>query len=102
VLSGAIEAPDFETQIEDYLAVEWYPPAQEWVDPLKDAEAEELAVANGFKSRRQVVTARGYDIEQLDAEIAADRAREKTLGITVGPRPAATVKPQENANAGNA
>ena len=81
VLTGAIEAPDFETRIEDYLAAEWYPPAQAWVDPQKDAEAEAIAIATGLKSRRQSVAERGYDIEELDAEIAADRAREKALGL---------------------
>jgi lambda family phage portal protein len=102
VLSGAIEAPDFEKRMDDYLSAEWYPPAQDWIDPTKDVQAEELAVANGFKSRRQVVTERGYDIEQLDAEIAADRAREKSLGISVGPKPSTPIQAQqENANAGN-
>ncbi len=81
VLSGAIEAPDFEANTADYLSAEWYPPAQQWVDPLKDQEAEALAVASGFKSRRQVVAAQGYDVEVLDAEIASDKARETALGL---------------------
>jgi lambda family phage portal protein len=103
VLSGAIDAPDFESSPDDYLAVEWYPPTQEWVDPFKDAQAEALAVANGFKSRRQVVMERGYDIETLDEEIAADHAREKKLGLdlSAGLRPPSGVPPQENANAPN-
>lgn len=81
VLSGQIEAPDFEANMADFLSCEWYPPAQQWVDPLKDQQAEALAVASGFKSRRQVVAAQGYDIEQLDAEIASDNAREAALGL---------------------
>lgn len=81
VLSGTIEAPDFEANAADYLAAEWYPPAQLWVDPLKDLEAEALAVASGFKSRRQVVAAQGYDVEVLDAEIASDKAREAAMGL---------------------
>ncbi len=81
VLSGTIDAPDFEANAADYLAAEWYPPAQQWVDPLKDQEAEALAVASGFKSRRQVVAAQGYDVEQLDAEIASDKAREAAMGL---------------------
>lgn len=81
VLSGAIEAPDFEAHLSDYMAVEFYPPPQQWVDPLKDAEAEAAAIAAGLKSRRQAVAEQGYDVEVLDAEIAADRAREKSLGL---------------------
>ena len=81
VLSGALDAPDFENRTDDYLSCEWFPPAQPWIDPLKDAEAEALAIASGLKSRRQAVAERGYDIETLDAEIAADRVREAALGL---------------------
>ena len=88
VLSGAIDAPDFESRMDDYLSAEWYPPAQEWVDPLKDQEAEALAVASGFKSRRQVVAQQGYDVEVLDAEIAADKAREAAMGLNFTVPPA--------------
>ena len=82
VLSGALDAPDFERNVADYYAADFYPPAQPWVDPLKDQEAEALAVQQGFKSRRQVVAAQGFSVESLDVEIAADRAREKALGLT--------------------
>lgn len=87
VLSGRIEAHDFESRPEDYLDAEWYPPAADWVDPLKDAQAEATAIAAGLKSRRQAVAERGYDVEQLDAEIAADRAREASLNLNfIGPQ----------------
>lgn len=73
--------------ISDALAAEFYPPAQPWVDPLKDAEAESALVAAGFKSRRQVVAAQGYNVEDLDVEIAADRGRESALGLVFGASP---------------
>lgn len=79
-LSGAYDFPGFDGEAE-YFAAEWYPPAQPWVDPLKDIEAEALAVQKGFKSRRQVVAGLGYDIATLDAEIANDRGREAALGL---------------------
>ncbi len=82
VLAGRIEAPGFESDPESWLAVEFYPPAQGFIDPLKDAEGEAEAIAAGLKSRRQAVAERGYNIEVLDAEIAADKAREKKLGIS--------------------
>lgn len=78
VLSGDVLLAD----LEDALPAEFYPPAQPWVDPMKDAEAEALLVEKGFKSRRQVVAERGFNIEDLDAEIAADRQRESALDLT--------------------
>lgn len=79
-LTGELDAPDGDAA--DYLAAEFYPPAQPWVDPLKDAEAESALIAAGLKSRRQAVAAQGYDVEALDSEIAADRAREAALGLS--------------------
>ncbi len=67
--------------LDELLAVEWITPAQPWVDPQKDAEAARLALAAGLTSRRREVAALGWNVEELDAEIAADHAREKSLGL---------------------
>ena len=66
-------------------AANWIPPKWDWVDPWKDRKAEELAVANGWKSRSDVIEAEGYDPEEVDQRIAADRAREKKLGLDFRP-----------------
>jgi capsid protein len=81
VLSDVIEAPTFEKASADYLEAEWYPPAQPWVDPQKDAEATLLMIEGGLMSRRQAVAERGYSVEELDGEIASDRTRERQLGL---------------------
>lgn len=62
-------------------AVKWIPPKWEWVDPLKDRQAEVVAVNNGFKSRSDVIEEEGYDPEELDDRIAADQARADELGL---------------------
>jgi capsid protein len=77
-------------------AAEFYPPAQPWVDPLKDAQATREAIAAGLMSRRQAVAALGYDVVALDREIAADRAREAALGLAFPATPAA---PASHSNA---
>ena len=46
-----------------------------------------------MKSRTQALAERGYDAEQVDAEIAADKAREKSLGLTFGSVTGAAVLP---------
>jgi capsid protein len=51
------------------------------VDPLKDANAEIAQIEAGLKSRTQAIAERGYDAEQVDREIAAERARERALGL---------------------
>jgi lambda family phage portal protein len=84
VFSGALDLPGYEARRREYVACAWLPPRWDWVDPLKDARAEIEQIEAGLKSRTQALAERGYDAEQVDAEIAADRAREQRLGLTFG------------------
>lgn len=68
-LAGTI--PDAE--LPDYRAVRFVAPGWQWVDPQKEVAAEVAAIEAGIKSRAEVVAARGRDLEELDAERAADR-----------------------------
>lgn len=80
-MSGDLEPGDFELDV----SAEFYPPAQPWIDPKKDAEATAIQMAAGLMSRREAVAARGYDIATVDEEIAADAARAKVLGLNFPP-----------------
>ncbi len=84
VVAGAIDLPDYDPRRREYLACGWLPPKWDWVDPMKDARAEIEQIEAGLKSRTQALAERGYDAEQVDAEIAADKAREESLGLSFG------------------
>jgi capsid protein len=84
VLAGALDLPDYDLRRREHLACGWLPPKWDWVDPMKDARAEIEQIDAGLKSRTQALAERGYDAEQVDAEIAADKMREKSLGLTFG------------------
>jgi lambda family phage portal protein len=77
VLAGALELPDMGAA----RAVHWIPPRWDWVDPLKDIQAQLLGINAGLMSRRKAVEATGYDIEEIDRENAADAARAAALGL---------------------
>ena len=81
VLSGALELPDYDSQRRQYHACAWLPTKWDWIDPMKDASAEILQIEAGLKSRTQALAERGYDAEQVDREIAAERKREAELGL---------------------
>ncbi|HMM63921.1 MAG TPA: phage portal protein [Mesorhizobium sp.] len=76
VLSGRVTST-----VDAAMPVKFITPKQQWVDPAKDVQAELDAIAGGLMSRREAVTARGVDIEALDAEIAADNQRAAALGL---------------------
>ncbi|MEC5321759.1 phage portal protein [Aurantimonas sp. A3-2-R12] len=67
-LSGELD--DFGPE---WLAVEWLPPKPMQVDPLKDTQATVAEIEAGLTSRRKAVAERGWSIEQLDEEIAAEK-----------------------------
>tara|TARA_R110002072_G_scaffold2173_4_gene18038 strand:+ start:2796 stop:4307 length:1512 start_codon:yes stop_codon:yes gene_type:complete len=81
VLSGAFTLPGYEANRAGLLTADWLPTKWDWVDPLKDANAEIAQIEAGLKSRTQAIAERGYDAEQVDREIAAERARERALGL---------------------
>lgn len=64
-----------------FQRAKWITPKWEWIDPLKDRQAEAVAVDNGWKSRSDVIEAEGYDPEETDARIAADKERAAKLGL---------------------
>lgn len=83
VLSGDLAAPDFESTPRVYAA-EWLPPAFMQVDPEKQVKADVAEMEAGLTSRRKLVAQRGWSLDDLDSEIAAD------------PRPTASKQEAQN------
>jgi lambda family phage portal protein len=88
VLDGALSLSPaaFVTRLKEVRRVKWITPKWEWVDPLKDLQAELLAVENGFKARSDVIEAIGDDREATDARIKADQDSEEDNDLDLGPR----------------
>jgi lambda family phage portal protein len=81
VLSGALDLPDYANRRREYLAVKWIPQGWQWVDPQKEFNAIIWAIRAGLLSRSEAVSTYGYDIEEIDREIAADNKRADDLGL---------------------
>lgn len=80
-IAGALDFDGYADNPQDYLDMNWIPPRWMWIDPLKDRQAEILAVDAGFKARSMVVEEEGYDAAEVDERIAEDAARAARLGI---------------------
>ena len=48
---------------------------------IRQTDGPVLQIEAGLKSRTQALAERGYDAEQVDREIAAERKRELALGL---------------------
>jgi lambda family phage portal protein len=77
-LAGQIDLPDLSTAFK----VEWLPPRAMQVDPMKDTQALIAQIGAGLTSRTQAVASLGWNAANLDAEIAAEHAREADLGLS--------------------
>lgn len=77
ILSGDLDAPDFEANPQFYLQAEWLPPRPLQVDPLKDINATVAELEAGLTSRRKAIAERGWILEDLDAEIEAEKGTPK-------------------------
>ena len=59
----------------------------QWVDPLKDVQANITSIEAGLKSRRQVVSEMGGDFEDVIDELAEDQSLIEAAGIVLGDAP---------------
>lgn len=84
-LSEYIEAPEVWTKCN------WRAPGWAWVDPLKEVQAAELEVKNGFRSRGDIIEAAGGDLRETFTELAEEQELADELGLTLG-------EPQEKVN----
>ncbi|WP_427145194.1 phage portal protein [Rhizobium pisi] len=73
--------PPADAKPEDYMRIEWMPPARGHIHPLQETTAFMLAVQNGFTSRAKVAAEYGYDIEEIDLQNAKDSARAGILRV---------------------
>ena len=81
VLAGALEAPGYEQNRQDFIAVEWRPDGWPYIHPLQDVQAKRLAVRSGFESRSAVVAERGWNAEDVDRQNSEDKKRAEKLGL---------------------
>lgn len=87
VMAGVLSLPGYAKDPSPYLNVQWATPAWPWVDPLKDGQAAQVAVRNGFTSREAIVAEQGEDVVAIDTQQASDNQRADELGLVYDSRP---------------
>jgi lambda family phage portal protein len=86
ILSGALSIPA-GVDIEDVMMPRWIPQAFAYINPVQDVQAQTEEVRAGFSSRKMKVSERGFDVEEIDAEIAADNERTEGLNVVLTTNP---------------
>lgn len=83
-LSGLLVIPDFWEQKEKYLLHEWIQSPKKWIDPLKEANANKIALQTCQKTFQQIAAENGRDWqEQLDDIMAVmEYGTEKGVNLS--------------------
>ena len=94
LLSGALDVPSaYYDDPLTWRAVEWQPHGWPYIHPLQDVEAQLKAIAGGLNSRSGSAAESGRSAETIDEEQAADRERERRLGLTYNAAAATPANP---------
>jgi lambda family phage portal protein len=73
-----------------YVSPRWQPRRWAWVDPLKDAAANQKAVDNKIRSRSAIIRETGDDPTEVWEEIASENTAMEEIGVSAGPEPTGT------------
>jgi lambda family phage portal protein len=72
ISSGRLQAPGFYVDPEPFFTMSAAWPAFASIEPLKETQADVIALQAGLRSRAEIIAARGRDISDVDVELAAD------------------------------
>ena len=71
------------TQYESFLDVRWQAKSWNWVDPLKDIKASVEGINAGIKTRSEVISEQGGDIEDVFDQLAYEQELAKEKGLNL-------------------
>ena len=81
VIAGLLKIPDYFQNREKYQAVEWVAPGWSWIDPVKEVNADILAIQNGGKTLAQWCAERGYDWREQLEQMALEKKTAEDMGL---------------------
>jgi lambda family phage portal protein len=96
IASGELALP--LAKADRWQTVTWQARRWPWIDPLKEATANEKAVGLGVRSRTAIISEQGDDIDDTFAQLAAENNKAAKLGIKITPAKAGG---NQNANSQN-
>jgi capsid protein len=86
VLRGAQPLP--ENVIQHYMRnISWAPPAMQMTDPQREVDAMVRAIRAGLMSTEMAVASLGYDLAEVDAQIASGNTSTDAAGIVLDSDP---------------
>lgn len=96
------EIPNFYENISAYTNVTFIGPSRGQIEPVKENEADEIAVRNGWKTNTMCIVERGWDPDDVQAQIAEERKMDIYKVVEpVKPVPPASENVENNSDEDN-
>lgn len=83
-LHGLLKGTGFDSKDKQYYSAVWLAPSLGWIDPKKEAEADNLKLANGGMGFAQYCAGQGVDWKERIDEMAEVQAYAKSKGVSLG------------------
>ncbi len=83
-LSGMFDFKDFWNKKDDYFRHEWIQAPKKWIDPLKEANSNRIALQTGQKTFKQIAAENGKDWKEQIEEMKDVLDYAKSKGIDLG------------------
>jgi len=84
VLNGQLNIPDFWQNKRRYLKHVWIAPGWGWIDPLKEVNANKIALNTGQDTLARICAERGEDWRDVLRQRAREFEFARSLGLDVG------------------
>ena len=95
-LRGEIKANNFYQNLYRLTSADWIGPPKGQIEPVKEEQADKIAVDNNFKTLEEVYLERGREMTSTFKQIKVERDLQETLGIT--PLESQPVEDSEDSN----
>lgn len=83
-LTGLFAVPDFWERREEYLSHAWIKTPKKWIDPVKEANADKIALQSGQKTFQDLCAERGKDWKEAVSEISEVLKYGHEVGVDMG------------------
>ena len=80
-LRGDLAVSDYYEQEDEYTAADWVGPPKGQIEPIKEIQADTIAIQNNLKSREEVAIEQGRDLRKTFNQLADEQDRLKELGL---------------------
>jgi lambda family phage portal protein len=81
ILNGSLALP--ARKLTKFLSVKWFGRGWTWVDPVKDGNAAEKSILDGFKSPQEVAAEQGRNFEDVIEQIKTAKAVAEAAGLSL-------------------